>query len=130
MPKIEIDDPEDKPLDPAMENVRRKMVRTLGISIGIMCIGLMAVLGAIVYKVTSRPSDEAPGSAVSAAGYDVPADAPHEARATLPAGFSVEHVALDGSKVLFYGKASDGTAHAFVFDIGAGRIVADVTVAE
>lgn len=50
---------EDAPLDPVMERVRKKMVRLLVISIGIMVIGLMAVLGAIVYKIGNQ-DDEAP----------------------------------------------------------------------
>ena len=41
---------EDKPLDPMVENVRRRMMRLMVVSIGIMMIGLMAVLGSIVYK--------------------------------------------------------------------------------
>jgi len=47
----ENDTDEEQPLDPAMERVRRKMVRLMVISIGIMMVGLMAVLGAIVYKI-------------------------------------------------------------------------------
>ena len=43
---------DEKPLDPAMENVRKKMVRLLAISLGVMMVGLMAVLGAIVYKIS------------------------------------------------------------------------------
>ena len=42
--------PDEAPLDPATERVRRKMVRLLAVSIGIMFIGLMAVLFAIVYR--------------------------------------------------------------------------------
>lgn len=42
-------------LDPAMERVRRKMVRLLIISIAIMVIGLMAVLAAVVYKINKAP---------------------------------------------------------------------------
>jgi hypothetical protein len=52
MSQVNQDDLEEKPLDPDMEKVRRKMVRLLAVSIGIMFIGLMAVLGAIVYKFT------------------------------------------------------------------------------
>jgi hypothetical protein len=52
MSQINEDDLEEKPLDPEMEKVRRKMVRLLAVSIGIMFIGLMTVLGAIVYKFT------------------------------------------------------------------------------
>lgn len=42
-------------LDPAMERVRRKMVRLLIISIAIMVLGLMAVLSAVVYKINKAP---------------------------------------------------------------------------
>ena len=45
-------DGDEQPLDPAMERVRRKMIRLLAVSIGIMVIGLMAVLAAIVYKIS------------------------------------------------------------------------------
>lgn len=126
MPKIDMDEVAEKPLDPAMENVRRKMVRTLGVSIGIMCIGLMAVAGAIVYKMTSRAPEA--GTTPAASAVSVPSEGPVEARASLPAGFSVERVALDGSRILFYGKGVGGAAHAYVFDISSGRIVADVAV--
>ena len=47
-PADDFDD--DKPLDPAMEKVRRKLARLMAVSIGIMLVGLMAVLGAVVYK--------------------------------------------------------------------------------
>ena len=63
MSKINEDDLDEKPLDPEMEKVRRKMVRLLAVSIGIMFIGLMTVLGAIVYKFTSS-DDPAAGAAL------------------------------------------------------------------
>lgn len=117
------DDSDRKPLDPTMELVRRKMIRTLAISIGTMCIGLIAVAAAIVYKVSSR-NEPRPATAEAV----VPADAPSESRAGLPAGFVVQHVGLDGNRILFYGLARDGSAHALVFDIGLGRVTADVAV--
>lgn len=46
---------QEPPLDPAMERVRRKMIRLLIISIGIMVIGLIAVLSAVVYKINQAP---------------------------------------------------------------------------
>lgn len=46
---------QEPPLDPAMERVRRKMIRLLVISIGIMVIGLIAVLSAVVYKINQTP---------------------------------------------------------------------------
>ncbi|WP_026616423.1 hypothetical protein [Ensifer aridi] len=124
MTAIDPDEQEEKPLDPAMENVRRKMVRLQLVSAGVMLVMLMAVLGTIVYKLTRTDGQvEAAQPAVS-----VPGDAPLNAIAALPAGFSVSNVALSGSQVLFYGSLPGAEPRAIVFDIKAGRIVADVTV--
>src|SRR5690606_16507642 len=41
---------EEKPLDPAAENVRRKMLRFMFINLGILFLALMAVMIALVYK--------------------------------------------------------------------------------
>ncbi|WP_343312715.1 hypothetical protein AAIB41_07645 [Brucella sp. BE17] len=62
------DQPSEPPLDPAMERVRRKMIRLLAVSIGVMLIGLMAVLVAVVYKINRAP-DETP---VEEARTDIP----------------------------------------------------------
>lgn len=126
MTAIEPDELEDKPLDPAMENVRRKMVRLQLVSAGVMLVMLMAVLGTIVYKLT-RTNGSAQAAPTTAA-VSVPADAPVNAIAALPAGFTVSDVALSGSQLLFYGSLPGAEPRAIVFDIGTGRIVADVTV--
>ncbi|MBP1875174.1 hypothetical protein LPJGGPFB_06022 [Ensifer adhaerens] len=118
------DDQEDKPLDPAMENVRRKMVKLQLVSVGVMLVMLMAVLATIVYKVT-RTDEKAPAQSAAIA---VPSEAPVNAVAALPAGFTVTNVALSGSQVLFYGNLPGAEPRAIVFDITAGRIVADITV--
>ncbi|UIJ94442.1 hypothetical protein Q1M64_30890 [Sinorhizobium meliloti] len=123
MTAIEPEEQEDKALDPAMENVRRKMVRLQLVSAGVMLVMLMAVLGAIVYKLTRTD-----GSAEAAPALSVPGDAPVSAIAALPAGFSVSNVALSGSQLVFYGSLPGAEPRAIVFDIRAGRIVADVTV--
>lgn len=118
------DELEEKPLDPVMENVRRKMIRLQLVSAGVMLVMLMVVLGAIVYKVT-RLSDQ---DASQTAAVSVPSDAPRTAIAALPAGFEVSDVALSGGQILFYGAVGGGDRKAIVFDIGAGRITADITV--
>lgn len=128
MSNIESDDQEDKPLDPVMENVRRKMMRLQLVSGGIMLLMFMAVLAAIVYKINSRESK--PEAAVSAAsgGLAVPSDAPVKATATLPDGFAVSAVSQAGGQILFYGVMADGARKALLFDIAAGRIVAEIDV--
>ncbi|EJC80986.1 hypothetical protein Rleg4DRAFT_2656 [Rhizobium leguminosarum bv. trifolii WSM2297] len=126
MTAIEPDDQEEKPLDPAMESVRRKMVRLQIVSGAIMFVSLMAVFGAVVYKTTrSEPKETA--ATVSAAG--VPSDAPLAATVSLPLGFKVQSTSFSAGQILFYGETVDGKRKALVFDLRTGRTVADVTVA-
>ncbi|MBB3465169.1 hypothetical protein [Rhizobium sp. BK377] len=119
------DEQEEKPLDPAMESVRRKMVRLQIVSGAIMFVSLMAVFGAVVYKVTrTEPSQ----TATSAGSSGVPSDAPVNSTASLPLGFKIEQTSLSGGQILFYGTAVDGKRKALVFDIKTSRIVADITL--
>ena len=126
MSKIETDDQEDKPLDPVMENVRRKMMRLQLVSGGIMLLMFMAVLAAIVYKINTR--DGKPEAAGSAGSLTVPSDAPLKATAALPDGFAVSAVSQSGGQILFYGVMPDGARKALLFDIAAGRTVAEIDV--
>lgn len=118
-------DPEEQeePLDPAMERVRRKMVLLQLVSGGIMFVCFMAVLAAIVYKVSQRP-DTPPAAAGS---LSVPSDQPLTSAVSLPAGFEVRSVSLSGSQMLFYGMIG-GQQKALVYDLTVGRIIADVSV--
>ncbi|MDF2373414.1 MAG: hypothetical protein P1V21_21775 [Rhizobiaceae bacterium] len=124
MANVELDQEEDKPLDPEMEKVRRKMVRLLGISIAIMLVGVMAVLAGVVYKVVK--TEDAPSVATNA--LLVPSQAPLQLTAQLPDGFLVAHVALDGNRVLFHGKGSDGAARVIIFDMATARIIAEIAL--
>ena len=127
MSNIETDDQEDKPLDPVMENVRRKMMRLQLVSGDIMLLMFMAVLAAIVYKINTR--DGKPEAVASAAGgLAVPSDAPVKATATLPDGFAVSAVSQAGGQILFYGVMADGVRKAFLFDIATARTVAEIDV--
>lgn len=126
MSNFDTDEQEEKPLDPVLEKVRRKMVRLQIVSAGVMFISLMAVLTAVVYKVRHSPTPEkAQTGAVS-----IPSDQPSSATARLPAGFKVTSTALSGTQILFFGTTSDGQSKAYVFDLAIGRLVADVTVAQ
>lgn len=119
------DEQEEKPLDPAMESVRRKMVRLQIVSGAIMFVSLMAVFGAVVYKVTrAEPSQ----TTASAGSSSVPSDAPVSSTASLPLGFKIEQTSLSGGQILFYGTDVSGKRKALVFDIRASRIVADITL--
>ena len=123
MTNLEPDDQEEKPLDPALESVRRKMIRLQIISAAVMVVSLMAVFGAVVYK-TMKPSAKPAGQASS----NIPSDAPVAVTALLPAGFTVQSTALSGNQVLFYGTLASGQRQAIVFDYGIGRIVATISL--
>ncbi|MBW3096272.1 DUF6476 family protein [Pseudohoeflea coraliihabitans] len=121
------DDIDEKPLDPQMEKVRRKMVRLLAVSIGIMFVGVMAVLAAIVYKFT-RGSDEAPAAASVSA--PVPMDAPIAARIELPTGFSARSASLAGDRLVIFGAGSDGVSRILVFNASTGTRLATIEVGQ
>ncbi len=127
MTQIEQDEQEDKPLDPAMEKVRRKMIRLQIVSGSVMFISLMAVFGAVVYKAmgpskTVQTQAEAPNLAVPT-GND-----PMAVTASLPQGFAINNVSYSGGDMLFYGRLANGTRKALVFNVATGRFLADVTV--
>ena len=115
------DEQDEKPLDPEMEKVRRKMVRLLGISIGIMFVGLMAVLAGVVYKIMSADQGV---MVTSASDLQIPAEGRLEAEADLPDGFDVAQVSMNGGLLLFYGQSAQGTSQVLLYDIGHARIVA------
>ena len=74
------DDTEDEaPLDPAAERLRRKLVRLLFVSGGIMMLGFIAVFAAIVYKLNERGQGAGRLSAAS----------PVEASIAVPPGYRV-----------------------------------------
>jgi hypothetical protein len=121
MTSLKPGDQDEKPLDPAMENVRRKMVRLMIVSGTVMVVSLMAVFGAIVYK-AMRPTAKSPAAA------GVPSDAPVSASVGLPAGFVVQSTSLSGNQMLFYGVTEAGQHQAIVFDYATGHVVATVSV--
>lgn len=125
MSKVELDQEEEQPLDPEMEKVRRKMVRLLVISIGIMILGVMAVLAGVVYKVVEpdeAPQTAAPEILAAASG------APLQVTGKLPSGFAVEEVSLDGTRILFFGLMADGSRSAIILDAASGNVIAEIAL--
>ncbi|MDR6103112.1 hypothetical protein QE369_003309 [Agrobacterium larrymoorei] len=125
MTQIEQDEQDDKPLDPAMEKVRRKMIRLQIVSGLVMFISLMAVFGAVVYKAMGPSKTAAPAANQS---MQVPSDQPVSATASLPQGFTIENVSFANGDMLFYGRLANGTRKALVFNVQTRRFVADITI--
>ncbi|TCD15422.1 hypothetical protein [Oricola cellulosilytica] len=109
MSKPNVNADADAPLDPAMERVRRRLARLLVISIGTMMIGLMAVLGAIVYK---------------AGGSGRSGDTVREAL-IMPEGFAVTDIAVSDNRILFYGTTAGGETRVVIYDATSAALVAD-----
>jgi len=110
-------DDEEMPLDPAIERVRRRMMRLMAVSVAIMMVGLIAVVGAIVYKLSAR----SPGASTT----------PEQARAhlQLPAGARVVSAQLDGGDILFTVDPGEGHPQEYwIYRIGEGRVVAKVSI--
>lgn len=126
MSKIDQDNNDDKPLDPVLEKVRRKMIRLQIISAGVMVVALMAVLVAIVYKANRLPATTQPQQVLA----QVPSEGVVTAKASLPDGFVVNTMQIANGQILFDGNMADGTRKALVFDTHVGRVVADITVSK
>jgi hypothetical protein len=122
------DDPAEAPLDPAAERVRRKLVRLLVVSFGIMVLGLGAVIAAIIYKINERNDDAAIARDSTLAGT-----AARESRLSaqtaiagaidLPAGARIVAADLDGDHALITLALPAGAMQLLVLDLPTGKII-------
>ncbi|ATU90516.1 fimbrial protein [Phyllobacterium zundukense] len=121
-------DGDEQPLDPAMERVRRKMIRLLAVSIGIMVIGLMAVLAAIVYKI-NQPVQEATAP-VQSESPGQPLGAALEGEAiTLDPGTRILSHNLSDNTLSLETRLANGTRQILVYDVATKRVVARIAEA-
>jgi hypothetical protein len=121
MAKPAHDDEEDKPLDPNVERIRRRLVRFMLVNFGLLFIALMVVAGAIVYKV----SHKSPALTSSQAGT-VPAPseaAPIEAYIALPAGARLLSQSISENRISVYAELSDASHAILVYDMADGHLV-------
>ena len=100
------------PLDPAMERVRRRLARLMVVSIGIMLVGLMAVLGAVVYRASGGGASQTVANAVI----------------DLPEGFDVRDTAVSAERILFFGQLPGNGERLLVFDLRTGRLIAEHSI--
>ncbi|BDA83248.1 hypothetical protein Sa4125_07900 [Aureimonas sp. SA4125] len=102
----DVNDDDDAPLDPATERLRRKMVRLLAVAVATMLIGVMAVLGAVVYKINQK------GPVIAGADLAI----------ALPAGSTVADIAFDGDEALL--RLEGASTDLLRVDLGTGTILA------
>lgn len=112
------DNDDEKPLDPAAERVRRKLVRFMAINLGILFLALMAVVAALVYKSMTVPP-EAP-----AVASDLPSANVTSGRIVLPAGARLVSQSISGNLLSLHVALAQGGEAILIYDSALGRIVA------
>lgn len=118
---------EEEPLDPVMERVRVKMVRLLVVSIGIMLLGLITVLGAVVYKI-NQSSEEAE---VETDNSELPvtSTAPllEKLEVDLPDGARVVSSSLSNQNMMLDLRLANGERQFWVVNLQSGEVVSRIT---
>jgi len=112
------DEEEEKPLDPDIEKVRRRMVRFMGINLGLLFLALMVVVAALVYKSRKAAPPQPPAGEIP-----VPAGSPLSGDIVLPVGSKVVSQSLSGNRLSLDVELADGGRAIFVYDIAERRIV-------
>ncbi|CAN5348104.1 hypothetical protein BH10PSE9_BH10PSE9_07880 [soil metagenome] len=88
-----------------------------GLTLGL---GMFAVFGAILYKITATGNRPAPPVATADA-------APRAVAASLPAGARLVSTALDGERIALTYEVEDGTL-VLVVDLRSGVVISKLTV--
>jgi len=115
------EDTEEKPLDPAVERVRRKLVRFVAINLSLLFLAVMAVVGALVYKTRAPVPDSTVQSEVQ---VPAPSEAgPVRAELVLPQGSRMLSYALGGNRISIEAELVGGERAILVFDAADGRMV-------
>lgn len=121
-----IDDEDEKPLDPAVEKVRRKLVRFIAINLGLLFAALMAVVAALVYKSRTAavpPAGEATTEVPSPEGVAT-------GQIVLPAGARIASQSLSGERLSLSLELPDGSRAIYIYDLKSRRMVGRFAVVE
>jgi len=107
---------DEKPLDPAAERVRQKLVRFMAINLVILFFAVMVVIAAVVYRNWS--STEAP-----VAELTPPIGETARGEIVLPKGAMIVSQSLSGGRISLH-VAIDGEDEAIlVYDVATGRLI-------
>ena len=107
---------EDEPLDPQIEAIRKRMMRLLMVSSGIMVIGLMAVLAAIVYKINQSTSALEPAPVA-------------EGQILMPSKAEIIASSLSRDRIMLTLKLADGSRIIRIHKLN-GELVSELTLKE
>lgn len=113
---------EEKPLDPAAERVRRKLVRFMGINLAILFTAVMAVVLAFVYKslTPNEQTDASSSPVLSEGGIDV--------QIALPDSAEVVSHGLSGNRLTIYFRNPDGSEAIEIFGLDQGQSLGQIEI--
>ncbi|WP_296741697.1 fimbrial protein [Mesorhizobium sp.] len=114
----------EKPLDPEAEKVRRKLVRFMGINLGLLFVAVMVVIAALVYKMSKTPGT----APAPVADVQVPAGAALSGDIVLPVGAKVISQSLSGSQLSIDAELADGSRAIFLYDIAERRVIGQFAI--
>lgn len=117
------DESEEKPLDPAVERVRQKLLRFVVINLGLLFTAVIIVIGAVVYR---SATTDAPPATVSES--TVPTGEMIEAAISVPAGARIVSQALYGNRVSLELELPNAAREILIYDFGERRIIARLQV--
>jgi hypothetical protein len=117
------DQTDEKPLDPAVERVRRKLLRFVAINLGLLFAAVIIVIAAVVYK--SATSGTPPTSATD---IRVPSGETIEADIPIPAGARIGSHTLSGNRVSLDLELPTSRHVILVYDLAERRVIARLAV--
>lgn len=122
---IRDDDEQEKPLDPALEDVRRRIVKFVVINLVFLLLALLAVAAAVVYKFrgSSAPAAATSGLSLPVEGQTI------QGAIALPPGARVVSQSLSGDRLSLHVDEA-GQQAVYIYDLAAGRMVARFAVEE
>jgi hypothetical protein len=116
-----MDDEDEKPLDPAVERVRRRVLRFMAINMGVLFVALMAVAIAIVYRLGT---DEAAPAGEANAEQSIAA----QGAISVPAGARIVSQALSGDRMAVQIALQGGERAFLIYDLASGDVVSRIAV--
>ncbi|MBL1406256.1 MAG: hypothetical protein COC00_009745 [Rhizobiales bacterium] len=121
---------EDKPLDPATEKVRKRLAKYGAIFMGFNMLALMAVLGALVYKLGGfgENKSQITGEAHNNSQIGAPIEPNFDTYIDLPDGVTIVNASQNGSQILLNLRFVDNKAALWIYDINTQSIVGRISV--
>ncbi|WP_309082593.1 fimbrial protein [Chelativorans sp.] len=113
---------EEKPLDPAAERVRRKLVRFMVVNFGILFAAVMAVVLALVYKSMAPQAGSSPTESASPASV-TPTGEMLSGEIQLPAGSTIVSHSAAGNRLTLLVELQDGGEEFHLYDMSEKRLV-------